>query len=424
MRAGDGTFNVQSFVQGVAAATRFRRRARLGEPGLRIQRPGQGSRLWAVNMDNDSVSVFDAATRSQAEGNRRRGRAAIQIGGARPRRRRVCSQTSQAAGTVAVVDPPTGLTVAADDPAALGIAALRRARGGSDGQHGVRRRLEATGQPPASLETRPAMSYDATLDVGPHPRHLALTTGGRHALIISRFITPPQPGEGTADGRDHGERGQAGGRGRWGSSIRATGHNLRTSVILQHSDKVGLRPPRRAVCRTTSGRRPGFLRTAPSAWVPSKQDNIPARPAARRSAIFELPDHGSCRELKGIDGGGHQSRGLRRARQSRQRGASRARRPTTRWGVYLFVTLETSRELAVMDAAGAQGALPNVIPGRAPQALAVGPRRKARSTFTTRWTAPWASTIYGPLLTAASHCLAAAGPRCRRSTSSVCRRPC
>ena len=89
----------------------------------------------------------------------------------------------------------------------------------------------------------------------------------------------------------------------------------------------------------------------------------------------------------------------------------------------MFVALETSREVAVVDAHGRWEVF-RIDVGRAPQGLTVS-RRTAQQLFVNNFMDRTVGVFdLQPLLNEGNDERAAAGARCRRSTSSVCRRPC
>ena len=135
---------------------------------------------------------------------------------------------------------------------------------------------------------------------------------------------------------------------------------------------------RTATCRTSrrQGRGvPNYLGAAvispdgTQAWVPSKQDNI-LRGTLRdgRNLNFQNTVRAISSRID-LAAGGRGPGGAHRPRQCR---ASPARSPTIRCGVYMFVALETSREVAVVDAHGGWEIFRFDV-GRAPQGLAVSP---------------------------------------------------
>jgi hypothetical protein len=124
------------------------------------------------------------------------------------------------------------------------------------------------------------------------------------------------------------------------------------TIVLRHSD-------RQADSESQGSGMPNYL-GAPTispdnsqAWVPGKQDNV-KRGQLRNALGAELPEHGARHQLaRGAEGHAAGAEDLPRASTT----------TTPAWparsaydpAAYLFVALETSRQVAVLDAhAGAQ----------------------------------------------------------------------
>jgi DNA-binding beta-propeller fold protein YncE len=122
--------------------------------------------------------------------------------------------------------------------------------------------LEATGR----LLKIDAASYAtlASLDVGPNPRQVSVSGDGNR-VYISRFITPPLPGESTAVVQTATGGGEI-------VVVNGPAMSINNTIVLRHSDKPDAENQGRGV--------PNYLGAAAiapdgrSAWVPSKQDNI------------------------------------------------------------------------------------------------------------------------------------------------------
>ncbi|HXI57084.1 MAG TPA: galactose oxidase-like domain-containing protein, partial [Polyangia bacterium] len=348
VQAGDGKVDAQSFLQGVAAP------GAVGTPrasgGLAVEGVATGGgRVWVVNADSDIVSVFDAATQTKLR--------EIPVGAA-PRTLALAPTgsawvTNQGAATVSVIDP-TSLTVTrtialprASQPFGVVVA--------GDGSAFVT--LEATS---TLIKLDDSGAVVATLDVGPHPRHLALTAAGDR-LLVSRFITAPQPGEDTADVQTSVDGVKQGGE---VLIVNPATLTLTTRVVVQHSEKVDSPVSARGVPNYLGA--PAIAPDDASAWVPSKQDNIQrgrlrdgrdldfqstVRAISSRIDLTTQAEDAAAR----ID---HDNAGM---------ASAAAFHPL---GVYLFVALPSARQLAVVDAAGARE-LFRVDTGRAPQAVTV-----------------------------------------------------
>lgn len=343
--ASDGRSETKTFTQAVTpAATTNAPRA--SSPLLLEPRTGASTRLWVVNPDNDSVSVFDTATNAKV--------AEITVGTA-PRtlarasdgRIWVANRDSATlslinAGTLAVASTvqlprasqPWGLVIAADGNAYVSLQASGQV-------------LKLNGSTGATL---------ATLAVGANPRHLSVS-GDSARLLVSRFITAPLPGEGMAviDTSSAGAEVLA---------INTATMTLQGTVVLKHSDKTDTEVQGAGI--------PNYLAAAvispdgKSAWVPGKQDNI-KRGTLRNglplnfqntvraiSSRIELPTLTETLASRAD----HDNAGL----------ASAAAFDVS--GAYLFVALETSRQVEVINAfTGAP--LFRIEAGLAPQGVTV-----------------------------------------------------
>lgn len=312
-------------------------------------RAGLGSRVWSVNIDNDSVSVFERATLAKVR--------EIAVGG-QPRCVAIAPDgrvwvTNKGSGSLSIIDPLSLAVVQtvtlprASQP--FGVVV------GADGFAYVA--LEGSGR---LLKLSSAGAVVGSGDVGPSPRHLALTASGDR-LFVSRFITPLQPGEASANVST------AVGGVKTGAEILVLNPSTlvsRRTLLLQHSDKPDT---------TVSGRGvPNYVGAAAispdgqSAWVPSKQDNIQRgilrdqqnldfqntvrAVTSRIDLTTEAEDYASR-----VD---HDNSGVASAATYHPSGA------------YLFVALEASRQVAVLDAPGKRE-LFRVEAGLAPQAVMV-----------------------------------------------------
>lgn len=302
-------------------------------------------RVWNVNPDNDTVTVFDAlietkvaeiavedhpCTVAVAPDGRiwvvNRGAASISI---------IAPDSLQ---VVQTVELPT-----ASQPCGVIFDSM--------GSHAYIA-LESKG---LLLQLAPATGNVAGwVSVGPKPRHLSVSADGSK-VFVSRFISPPVPGEETSAPATSGYGGEV-------VVVESEPLTVIKKVVLQHSEADD----------TTAGGRgiPNYLGPAViapdgrSAWVSSKQDNI-KRGMLRdgRQLTFETTvraissriDLASLTEdrLSRID---HDNSGV----------ASTALFNTT--SNYLFVALEASREVAVIDPYS-HHELMRFNVGRAPQGL-------------------------------------------------------
>lgn len=349
VRNAAGQMSERSFLQAVhpapAAGTPRASGQVLIEP-----RGSAAARVWVANPDNDSVSVFDSASLA---------RSAEVATGAAPRtlarapdgRIWVINRDS---ASISVVDPQTlavTRTIAlprASQPYGIVISEEGRAYVS----------LEATGSV-LVLDTASGATL-ASVAVGANPRHLSLTGDGAR-LLVSRFITPALPGEGTAQVAT-----KVAGVPRGGEIVvvDTAAMSLQHTIVLQHSDRTDTEISGAGV--------PNYLGAAVispdggTAWVPSKQDNI--KRGTLRSGVA-LDFQNTVRAISSrIDLATQAEDPAARIDHDNAGVASAAAFDAS--GAYLFVALETSRQVAVLDArSGAQ--LMRVEAGLAPQSLAV-----------------------------------------------------
>jgi YVTN family beta-propeller protein len=304
-------------------------------------------RLWVVNQDSNTVTAFNANT----------GGRQIQLKvGTAPRALALSPAgqlwvTNKQSSSISVIDTATRKVVhtialpAGSQP--YGVAASP-----SGGAMYVA--LEATGR---------LLKLDATsfailgnLDVGPNPRHLAVTGDGSR-VYVSRFITPPLPGESTAVVQTATGGGEV-------IVVNGPAMSIERTVVLRHSDKPDAENQGRGVPNYLGA--PAIAPDGRSAWVPSKQDNI--KRGTRRDGLgltfqntvraisSRLDLAAGAEDFPGrID---HDNSGVASAAVHDQR------------GIYLFVALETSRQIAVVDAYGGAEIF-RFAAGRAPEGLAL-----------------------------------------------------
>ena len=308
-------------------------------------------RLWIVNQDNDSISVFNTSTGTRLKH--------LKVGTA-PRSIAFAPNgqawvTNKQSASISVIDQNTRELLrtialpAGSQP--FGIAA-------SPAGSVMYVALEATGR---LLKIDAAT--DATLGslaVGANPRHVAVSSDGNR-VYVSRFITPALPGESTAAVQT-----QSGGQPVGGEVVVVNGPSMsiERTIVLRHSDVADAENQGRGI--------PNYLGATAispdgrSAWLPSKQDNVKrgmrrdAQPLNFQNTVRAISSRidlqaGAEDYPQRID---HDNAGLASA------AAFDAR------GIYLFVALETSRQVAVVDAYGGQEIF-RFAAGLAPQGLAL-----------------------------------------------------
>jgi YVTN family beta-propeller protein len=341
--SSDGRVTTYSFIQAITrpatAASPVASSAIAFEP-----RAGANARLWVVNPDNDTVSVFDATTNvKQAE---------IAVGAA-PRTLAIGSGsvwvTNRDAATLSVISTSTlGVTRTVALPQAsmpFGVVVSP-----SDGAVWVV--LEGTGQ---LLRLDVNGTITGTVPVGAKPRELSMSADGTRVLV-SRFITPPLPGEATATVNTAGRGGEV-------VVVNATTMAVQAVTVLAHSERADTTLQGRGI--------PNYLGAAvispdgASAWVPSKQDNI-KRGILRDGTNLDFQN--TVRAISSrIDLGSLAEEPAARVDHDNSSVASAAAFHPS--GAYMFVALETSREVAVVDAYGKREVM-RFDAGRAPAGLA------------------------------------------------------
>jgi|GEM_PF-870429 len=344
VRLADGRTVSKSFVQAVRGA--IAEGAPRNSSAVALEsRPSAAARVWVVNPDSDTVSVIDtqALTRTRE----------IAVGGS-PHSVAVAPSgqiwvTAYEPASISVIDP-SSLTVART----LGLPVGSRPYGLVFAPNGGSAfvSLAATGQLLEMDATTGALSR--TLDVGANPRGLSITASGAR-LLVSRFVSPPAPGESSASPL----LSQAVGEVRIVDLPALAGARV---IPIHHSDLSDGPVQGRGI--------PNYLGAAVispdahRAWLPSKQDNI-ARGTLRDGqnldfqntvrAVSSRIDLDSEREVieERID---HDNAGV---------ASAAVFHPS---GVYVFVSLETSRQVAVINAlTGSE--LFRVEVGNAPQGL-------------------------------------------------------
>jgi YVTN family beta-propeller protein len=349
VRNAAGQSSTKSFMQAIyRGATANPSRA--SSAMLIEARNGASARLWVVNPDNDSVSVFDTGTNARvaeiATGSAPRTLALAPDGSVWVVNRDGASISIINAGTLAVTrtvalpraSQPYGIVFASAGTAYVSLEAAGRL-------------LALDGSSAATL---------ATLNVGTSPRHLSVS-GDSKRVLVSRFVTPPLPGEGTAAVQPTIDGVQYGGE---VVVVDATSMAVSSLVVLRHSGKTDTEISGSGV--------PNYLGAAVispdgrSAWVPSKQDNL-MRGLLRNGLSLDFQN--TVRAISSrIDLGTLSEDYPARIDHDNAGVASAAAFDVT--GAYLFVALETSRQVAVVDAIGGKE-LFRIEAGLAPQGLVV-----------------------------------------------------
>lgn len=261
--------------------------------------------------------------------------------------------TNKESATISIINPST---LAVVQTVVLPLASQPHGIAFSPNQNAVFIVLEATGNLLKLDATTGAQL--ASLPVGENPRHVSVNAN-TSLVLVSRFITPPLPNESTANVDTSIQ----------GAEVIVVEPNAMTitkTVMLRHSDKPDTQIQGSGI--------PNYLAAATispdgsTAWVPSKQDNI--KRGALRNGL-ELNFQNTVRAIssninlssltedyaKRVD---HDNSSL---------GSAAVYHPS---GVYLFVALETSRQVAVVDAIAGYEIFKFDV-GRAPQGLTISP---------------------------------------------------
>jgi len=347
-----GAVQTRSFLQSVARPPTARPPS--ASTNIVVQPRASGNPLvWVVNQDADSISAFDTVTRvKQAE---------VAVGTA-PRSIAIAPNgllwvTNKRSDSISIVDPatsavvrtvalprgsqPFGVAMSPVDPWAFVV-------------------LEGSGR----LLKFDSASYAplGNLAVGSNPRQLSVTADGA-SVYVSRFVTPPLPGEATATVTPTPSRGAE------VVMASAAGMSFMRTIVLQNSNAPDL--------ENQGGGIPNYLGAATispdgtQAWLPSKQDNI-KRGTLRNGLALNFQN--TVRAVSSrIDLATNQEDLAKRVDHDNASVASAA--VYDRSGAFLFVALETSREVAVIDAYGGVPLLRFDV-GRAPQGLAMSPDGK------------------------------------------------
>jgi YVTN family beta-propeller protein len=319
-------------------------------------RTGANSRLWVVNPDADTVTVLDATTRAKL--------AEVAVGVAPRTLARAADGSvwvaNQGSASISVISASTlAVTRTVALPRASQPYGIAMARGSGTALVA----LEATGQL-VKINTS-TFATAGSLAVGANPRHVAVAADGSTAYV-SRFITPPQPGEATTAVQTTLAGVPVG-----GEVVVVNSTTLATvrTLVLAHSSKADAENQGRGV--------PNYLGAAAispdgtQAFVPSKQDNI-LRGTQRDGLALNFQS--TVRAVSSRINLATQVEDLA-ARIDHDNASVASAAAFDPLGVYLFVALETSREVAVLDA-NKRTPLLRIDVGRAPQALVVSADRR------------------------------------------------
>jgi len=315
---------------------------------IETRTPGP-NRVWVVNPDNNSITALDATTRARL--------AEIPVG-THPRALALAPDgrlwvTNTDTASLSIIDTTT-LAVAATVPLPRGSRPFGIAFDPNGSAAYIA--LEGSGR---LLKLNPATGAEvASQDVGLHARHVSVSAdGGR--IYVSRFITPPVPGESTASPDTTGRGGEI-------VVLSAAALAIERTLLLQHGN---------AQDSPTSARGlPNYLGPVTispdglSAWVPSKQDNI--KRGTLRDGLALNHDQTIRAIASRVDLTTQQEDTT--ARIDFDDAGMPSAAAYDRWGSHLYVALESTRAVAIVDPYRNEE-IARFEVGRAPQGLTVSP---------------------------------------------------
>jgi YVTN family beta-propeller protein len=315
-------------------------------------RSGANDRLWVINPDNDSVTVFDAVARAKlAEVNVGRAPRTLAIG---PDGRVWVVNAGSA--TITILTSTFSLSQTVNLPRGSRPYGVVFDPAGANAYVALEDGAKILKLNPANGATL------ASLDVGLHVRHLSVTADG--ALILAtRFVSPRLPGEETASPQTTVGSVKHGGE---VLAINAGTFTVDETVVLEHSEVPDTSNSAKGI--------PNYLGAAvispdgQSAWVPSKQDNI-KRGTLRNGGV--LTHDMAMRSIASRLNMASRSEDIAGRIDFDNAGIASASAFDPK-GNFLFTALEGSREVAVADAWAKQEIL-RFDAGRAPQALVLSP---------------------------------------------------
>jgi YVTN family beta-propeller protein len=306
-----------------------------------------GGRVWVANQDNNSVSAFSAATNARL--------AEIAVG-AGPRTLAVAPNgniwvANKHSATLSVIDPSTMAVVQtlalpfASQPFGLAFAPTGNVAYVALEARGELLKLDAT-----------SGAVLGSVNVGSKVRHVAVNSDGTR-VYVSRFVTRPLPGENTVLVQPGDSGGEV-------VVVSAGSMTVSGTLTLRHSDQPDFEIQGSGIPNYL-----GAMAISPdglSAWVPSKQDNV-LRGSARNGANLNFQNTVRAIASRVDLTTGLENLGARVDLDNASLASAAAFDP---YGNYLFVALETSREVAVVDVQGWYEIFRFSV-GRAPQGLAL-----------------------------------------------------
>lgn len=284
------------------------------------------NRLWNVNPDNNTATVVDAASYAKL--------AEVAVGES-PRSVAIAPNgdvwvVNAKSSTISVIDADS-FTVSNT----ISLPEATKPFGLVFDANNAYITLEALGDVIKMNASTGAVLNN--VNVGGSPRHIALTADGQK-LYVSRFITAPVTGESTAaPNPSNNEGGEV-------LVINTSGLNVLSTVYLVADRLDDTEASARGIPNYLGA--PVISPDGSNAWVPSKEDNI-FRGTLRDGNNLDF-EHTVRAISSNIDLNSDAENNAKRIDFDDASLASAATYGA--YGNYLFVTLETSREVAVIDA--------------------------------------------------------------------------
>jgi len=308
-------------------------------------------RVWNVNPDNDSVSVFDAVTNAKL--------AQIKVKAA-PHALALAPDgriwvTNKEAASISVIDPASMKVV---QLISLPNASQPHGIVFSPDESYAYVALEAYQQVIKLHPTSGAKIGSAEVDS--NPRHLSINADGS-ALYVSRFITPPIPGEATANVQTTVAGVKYGGN---VVNVNTAAMTVSNRIVLAHSERQDSEHSGRGIPNYL-----GPLVISPdglSGWVPSKQDNIKRGMLRDGRALTHDSTVRSITSRVDLATGVEETA----VRIDHDNGGIASSAVFGRYGIYLYVALEGSRQVAILNALN-KAEITRIQVGLAPQGLAI-----------------------------------------------------
>ncbi len=348
-----GSADMLQFVQMIHAPLAPQRPTASSQIAYESAAGGGVDRVWAVNPDNDSVTYVDATLDVKL------GEIAV---AANPRSVAIAGDgriwvVCKEAAQIDVIDPAQ-LEVVAQIPLPRGSRPHGLAFDPSGANAFVV--LEAIGE--VWRLDGVSAALQASRAVGPRVRHVAVDPDGA-TLLVSRFVTPPLPGEATGVVETEIDGQAVGGE---VLKLDATTLDLEATIVIHHGEDV--------ITEFSAPGIPNYLGAAAispdrsQAWVPAKQDNI--KGGLARSGLALAHDSTVRAITSRIDLA--TSTEDEAARIDHDDASVASASLFGSFGAYLFTALEGNREIAVSDA-HSKFQLGRFPAGRAVQALALSP---------------------------------------------------